>query len=282
MKTIIVPVDFSKCSIEALKFASLTAQKSNAKIHLLHIIQMQNYYFMGTDPLSVPPVNVNDKYYDNLNKEVTKTLEKLQKASYLENVFAVSKIETTHNIYEGILSYARKAGADIIIMGTYGSNSLKEILIGSNAERVVRFSDIPVLVVPKKIDKLKKIVFASDFSKESYLVFPEVRKFAELFGAEICLLKVNTHHQFTRIRDNMDLLRAFNKKFKSDYKIAIYDDYKKEEGIINYADEVDADLIAIGTHGKKGPARFFKEDISGSMVGLTYKPVLAVNFSRRK
>lgn len=284
MNKIVVPVDFSKCSVDALKFAPSVARKVNGRIHLINIIQRSHVFLPGSDPPVVPPVtdSFEYKFYENLKKEVAGKFEKLMKAQYLKNIEVDFKIVISFNVYETICEYAELKKAAIIIMGSRGLNGIREILIGSNAQRVAAFSKVSVLVTPYNIVKLKTIVFASDFSEESYNVFPSVRKFAGLFDAEIHLLKVNTHNDFRRTSDNAKTIKAFMKKFRKDYKVSIYDSYSKEDGILQYAEDVNADVIAIGHHGRTGISRFFRGDISGGITRLTARPVLLINFQNPK
>jgi hypothetical protein len=170
------------------------------------------------------------------------------------------------------------------VIGSKGASGLKTILLGSTAERVVRFSEKPVLVIPEKPKRQKRgpIVLASDFLEEAYGIFLFVRSFAKILGADIHLLKINTVEQFNSSRDNLKIMDDFNRYFKTKYNCIIYDDFMKEEGIIHYSNEVDAELIALGTHGKKGLMRFFRSDISGGMVRLSQKPILVVNIKKYK
>ena len=73
----------------------------------------------------------------------------------------------------------------------------------------------------------------------------------------------------------------FAKKNGGKFKISLFNDYMKEEGILNYSREVKADLIAIGTHGKKGLRRFFSEDVSEGIVRLSQIPILVVNLKKK-
>ncbi len=283
MNKIIVPIDFSKCSVDALKFAAVIAKKVNGKIHMINVIQRSHVFIPGSDPPVIPTVtqNFEYKFYENLKKEVTEKFLKLQKALYLKNIEVDFKIVISFNVYEAICEYAKAKKAALIIIGSRGLNGIKEILIGSNAQRVAAFSKVSVLVTPYSIEKIKTIVFASDFSEESYDVFPAVKKFANLFEAEIHLLKVNTHNDFRITSDNMELIKAFMKKFGKEYKVSIYDSNSKEDGILKYSESVKADVIAIGHHGRTGISRFFRGDISGGITRLTTRPVLLINFQKK-
>jgi K+-sensing histidine kinase KdpD len=112
--------------------------------------------------------------------------------------------------------------------------------------------------------------------------FPFVKVFATVLRADIHLLKINTIEQFMSTGENKKLFDDFNRHFHTKYKSVIYDDYMKEEGILNYSEEANASMIAIGTHGKKGLARFFASDVSGGMVRLSHKPILIVNLKKFK
>ncbi len=285
MKTILVPTDFSECSMFALRYAASLARKTKSVLYILNVIEKSDYYYAG-DPMIAPPVDLLliDEYVKTMKKISTEKLHKLMNEKFLLRLNIKQQILTGKRVYYEIINYSNKIKADIIIMGTKGSSGIKGIFFGSNAERTVRFSERPVLVINKEIinTSLKTIVFASDFTKEANVIFPIIKNFAEIYDADIHLLKVNIAEQFRTTRDNLRLMNGFNEKFKSNNKIVIYDDYMKEEGILNYADDVNADLIAIGTHGKNGLARFFKSDVSEDMVRLTHRPILVVNFSELK
>ena len=87
-----------------------------------------------------------------------------------------------HKAFEGVIEESEKLEVDLIVMGSQGATGLKEMLVGSNTEKVVRLSNIPVLVIKEDIDEfdIKDIVFASDFSDESKKTFPKVLEFRDL------------------------------------------------------------------------------------------------------
>jgi nucleotide-binding universal stress UspA family protein len=269
----------------ALEYAASLARKTRAELHILNIVETSDYFYTG-DTLVAPPVSVVmfTEYIESMKKLSRGKLNRLISEKFLSRVNIKPQLLTGRRIYYEIINYSNKIKADIIIMGTKGSSGIKGILFGSNAERTVRFSERPVMVINNEVknQNFKTIVFASDFTKEAGLIFPIINNFAKIYNADIHFLKVNVAEQFRTTKDDVLLMQNFNKRFKSNNKITIYNDYMKEEGILNYADEIKADLIAIGTHGKNGLARFFKSDVSEDMVRLTHKPILVVNFSELK
>lgn len=285
MKKILVPTDFSEPSLYGLDAAAEIARKTGAVMHIFNACEVTNYYYTADPVVISPPASIMlEGINENLKKNAEKKLTVITKRSTLKGVKTVTACEVTSNVHNSINTYADSIKADIIIMGSHGEGNLKDIILGSTAERVVRFSLRPVLVIPVKPSKgiFKNIVFASDFAAEAYGIFPLVKEFAKLNSAKVHLLKINTMDQFSRTIDDRKKLNDFNKKFGGKYITALYSDYMKEEGILNYAREVKADLIAIGTHGKKGLRRFFSEDVSEGIVRLSHIPILIANLKKFK
>lgn len=285
MKTILVPTDFSIHSVHGLEFAAKIAKKNKSKLHLYNVAQTTNYYYPGDSIGIAPPAAImTEGINENLKSAALSRLGQLSKRKFLKGLDVTTGCDAAANIHYTIIEYAEDIGADLIVMGSKGSSDIKSILLGSTAERVVRFSPRPVVVIPGKFMKPvpEIFVFASDFNEEAYDIFPVVRKFAKIFRAEIRLLKVNTMDQFNRTGDNMERMKKFSRKFGGNYEFAVYDDYMKEEGILNFARDSKADLIAIGTHGKKGLRRFFSEDVSEGIVRLSTIPIMIVNLKKFK
>lgn len=283
MKKILVPTDFSEPSFFGIDTAATIARKTMAELHLFNAAEVSNYYYANDPILLSPPASIMiEGINENLKKSSLAKLNNLKKRKSLNGIKVFVHFDITSNIHNSIIAYADNIKADMIVMGSHGSGNLKEIILGSTAERVVRFSKRPVIVIPIKPSKVvfKTIVFASDFLSEAYIIFPFIREMAKLFKSKIHLLKVNTMDQFSRTIDDRRNLEDFGKKNGGKFTTALYNDYTKEEGILNYSQEVKADLIAIGTHGKKGLGRFFSEDVSGGIVRLSNIPILVVNLKK--
>lgn len=285
MKKILVPTDFSEPSFFGLDSAANIARNSGAEIYIFNVCEVSNYYFTSEPTgFNHPSLIMLEGLNESLEKSASVKMNNLLKRPSLKGLKVNTAVELNSNIHKSITSYSEKIKADIIVIGSNGAGNLKEIILGSTAERVVRFAEIPVIVIPGKSVKgsFKKIVFASDFSKEAYGIFPFIRKFAAINKAEIHLLKINTIDQFSKTIDDKEKIHTFSKKFGGKFITALYNDFMKEEGILNYSREVKADLIAIGTHGKKGLRRFFTEDVSEGIVRLSQIPMLIVNLKEFK
>ena len=98
---------------------------------------------------------------------------------------------------------------------------------------------------------------------------------ADLFGAKLELLYVNTANNFLTTKEIQQKKDAFlNKSKVSGISFNIYDDHKVEWGILNYAKSHHSDVIAMGTHGRKGLAHFFNGSISEDLVNHAHRPVI--------
>ena len=196
MKRILVPVDFSARSINGLHLAAEIAKRSKAKLTLLHVM-VDPYIFLSAPNSYLTPVTesaVQLNYLNNLEKSSNETLKKLAKKPFLKAVNPRLATVTGGSIYREILNYAEEKKHDMIVMGTNGAKSFGQIFLGTNAERILRFTSIPVLVVGQKIKSpvIRNIVFASKFNESARQVFPYVYKFAKLFKSKIYLLRINT------------------------------------------------------------------------------------------
>ncbi|HEY8370802.1 MAG TPA: universal stress protein [Thermodesulfobacteriota bacterium] len=143
---ILVPVDFSPPSERAAEFARSLAVPLGSRMRLLHVVQG-----------SAPPLGLRPAVYDALLeardrvlKEAEQALETLagrlaagDGAPSVEHVV----IETAESVGDAIVDEARKAGADLIVIGTHGRRGVERVLLGSVAERVVRRADCPVVTV---------------------------------------------------------------------------------------------------------------------------------------
>jgi nucleotide-binding universal stress UspA family protein len=140
IRKILVPVDFSEPSREALRFACDLARRYEAQVTLLHAYQLPGYAF-PEGYLVAGPASVND-----LLGLVDKALAEARREAEAEGV----KVETRAVMgvaFAEIVRAAREGGFDLVVMGTHGRTGLKHALLGSVAEKVVRKAPCPVLTV---------------------------------------------------------------------------------------------------------------------------------------
>lgn len=270
MKKILVPTDFSDQAEYALKVAAQIAKNNNSEIVLLHMLELSHEGNDGAVSGNDIPEIIFFK-----NQAMAK-FENLMNADYLDGL-TVSEVTRFGKVYEGINGVAKKENADFIVMGSHGASGFHEMFIGSNAEKVVRSSEIPVLVIKNEMQQFKadNFVFASDFSDEIKKPFKQLLEVASFFNSHLHLVMINTPNSFkpTLIAENImaDFMRDVN---YSKYSLHIYNDVNVEKGILNFANRVKADLIGMCTHGRTGFAHFFNGSISEDLVNHAIRPVV--------
>lgn len=274
MKKILVPIDFSKKSEFASKMAARIAKKSDSTIYLLHLIELPTGVVdMGAGSnFSIPESML---YLRKVKERILAFKKKIFKNSI--NVHYAIKLQTP---YEGILKYADKIDVDLIVMGSKGHSNFEEIVIGSNTEKVVRSSKVPVIVVKKdnKKFRLKNLVFASSFkNKNQKEVFRKFLDFANHFKSTIHLLKVNTPSNFESTTMATRKINRFIKEFDlPKYSLNIYSDTSIEKGVLNFSRDLDADLIALGTSGRSGISHLFSASVTKNLSKKVLKPILTI------
>jgi nucleotide-binding universal stress UspA family protein len=270
MNRILVPTDFSEQAENALKVAAMLARKFDAEIYLLHMMEI---------PMQqIDPINAHSDVPEALffMRLAHKKFEDLMESDYLQDitVYETVKADITFNeIKEACNEY----DIDMIVMGSHGTSGLMEMFVGSNAEKVVRTSEVPVLVIKNehKSFNINHFVFASDFKNDNRETYKQAVKLAEGFGAKIHLLMVNTANKFITSYEAQSRINDFISGQSFDnYTINIHNDVTIEQGILNFSKDIDADLIGISTHGRQGIAHFLNGSISEDLVNHAKRPVI--------
>ena len=272
MKRILVPTDFSVQAENALKVAAQLAKKFNGEIYLLHMLEL---------PLQlVDPVNGSGT--QNLPealffmKLAKKRFIELIEQPFLKGIKVYDTVEF-HQAFEGILEVSQEHNCDLIVMGSHGASGFKEVFIGSNTEKVVRNSNIPVLVIKNEYEQfnIDKFVFATDCDLENKHTLNKAIKFAGKIDAELHLVYVNTANNFKTTLEAEACMKDFIEgENLAKHKIHIYNDDSVEQGVLNFARSLNAGLIGISTHGRKGLAHFFNGSISEDLVNHANRPVI--------
>lgn len=269
MKTIIVPVDFSEQSEYALKVATSIAIEKNSEIIALHMLELSEAMISSSEG-----VHVNQAVF--FIKLAEKQFETFLDKPYLKNV-KVTPIIKHYKVFSEVNDIAEKHNANLIVMGSHGTDGLKEIFIGSNAEKMVRNANIPVLVIKEDLPdfKIQNIVFACSFKEENIMAYEKAAAFAKSLSAKLELVYINTPgDNFLSTEDAYKRITKFLDKTKLGQVVEIYNDYTVERGILNYSDNMNADLIAIPTHGRRGLSHFFMGSIGEDIANHSKIPVV--------
>ena len=272
MKRILVPIDFSVEAEGAARVAARIAKKTGSEIYLLHMLELP---VNTIDPTEMSTI-ISEPQAIYFMKLAHEKFEKFKKLPFFDGLKIIESVQF-HYAFRGIIKETEKYDVDLIVMGSQGASGLQEMFIGSNTEKVVRRSKVPVLVIKHGSDdfEVNKIVFASDFSKECKKTFQKVIDFTNLFGAELHLLYVNTIHNFNTTRAIDQKIDKFISGFKiNNFTKNIYNDISIENGILSFSREIDADLIALNTHGRSGLSQLFNGSIGQELTNHALRPVI--------
>ncbi len=275
MKTILVPTDFSEHALYALRVAASIAKKTNAQIELVHAYDItsstfsENFYY--------------EKFYDQLKKEAEERLNKLVDMDILKGI-EVSKHVITNMLIGRLVIHNKYKDADLVVIGSHGTSGHSEIFIGSNTEKVVRLAISPVLTIKNEHTDfdIKEMVFASNFYEESYTDFKKIKDFADLYKANIHLLKVITPKNFEPTPVSKKLVEDFAEHFNlTDCSLNVYNATSIIKGITDFSDEINADLIAIETHGRTGFAHLINGSLAEDVANHIDRPVLSIKMEEK-
>lgn len=283
MHTILVPYDFSEQAEYAFQFAQQLAAKTMGTLKLVHIVETpttQSFSTMGEMNLDSAPLN--QVYMIELVEKRKKQLQEIEELHQNKPYRFKSRL-AFGNPYAGISKEIAEIKADLVIMGSKGSSGLEELLIGSNTEKVVRHAKCPVITVkrPVNVDDIKKIIFASDFSEVNGEVIFRIKALQELLGAELSLVKINTPSFFETSKDSQQKIDQFvTQHGLSNTQAVIYNSTSEEEGIIEYAEEINADMIAMATHGRTGFMHLLSGSIAEDVVNHAKRPVWTMKITK--
>lgn len=144
IKNILLPTDLSSTSLSAAEYAFELANQYKAKIHLLHVLEK-------TPPiLAIRSLDLSqDKILKSIEEEGRKSLESVLKKIQKDNTkgIEIKSVLKKGLDYEEIVKYSKDEKIDVIIIATHGRTGLLHTLVGSVAEKVIRYAKCPILVI---------------------------------------------------------------------------------------------------------------------------------------
>lgn len=279
---ILVPTDFSEQSNIALEQSYNLAREYNAEITLLYVIE---------DGGMLAKLFSSEQHEDH-RKNVQYQLDLLAAAVEKKSKITVNTLIAKGVIYEKIAEVAELINATMIIMGTNGGEGLKKRFIGSNALRVARESKIPVITIRGKHHRngCKNIVLPLDLTKQTREKVSKAIELSRLFnGAAVRVVSVLfTTDEFlvNRLTRQLGQVKAFLEKEGVDCTAEIIKSIKSNEtlaqNILEYATQVDGDLIMIMTQQEVDFTKYFIGSAAQEIIHHSTIPVMSITPIERK
>lgn len=273
MKKILIPTNLTVLGDFAYGIAQKIAHQTGATIEALYVaVTHGNAVF-----------DMNGKLSEHQDFDVSDLRTEMEEAEKRLKEWTTDKPDITKNIVtagplvQTITTQAEKDEVDLIIMGTEGSFGLKELTIGSVAEKVVRLSPVPVLTL--KCDRedlsIQNILLVSDFASAEPINLDLVKSVQKAFHSRLHLLKINTKADFMSERAIQALMENFAENNQlENFEYHTYSDKSIEEGIRHYCEDHQIDFVAMTTHGRKGINRLLHHSIAEGVVNHVFLPVL--------
>lgn len=248
MKKILVPTDFSKFADFAAELATSLAKTMEAEVHFVHLMDIP------IDWIKLIEAD-QKKMYPDITSKVKAANSKLDAlVQRVEKAGLKAKCLIQYNSdYKFIAQYTKTFQCDFIVMGSHGASGFTEWFVGSNTQKVVRRSDVPVIVVKNDLKpyKFDELVFVSEFDREHVKPFKWMLDFAKILGAKVHLLFINIPANFTETQ----ILDKKMKPFIAEggeliLKSTVYNCYDFEKGLSEIVIR-ENQLVAMATHGDK-------------------------------
>ena len=274
MKNILVPTDFSNEAGFALDFAVQLASKTNGKVHVLNVVEIP--INAAADPMGAPIIQDWGSDFTKSIKESNQ--EKLDGIlGKYQNIDGIVEIGI---MLDSTLEFIEGNDIDLVVMGTKGATGLKEIFVGSNAEKVVRYAHCPVITLAyaANVEAIEEIVFGLDLGGNKKKVIAQLKKLQKALDLTIHFVHINTPHVILNQDETITKMREFalENEFE-DYTVNVRRNTMPDTGIIEFAKEMSADMIAMASNRRKGLAHFFKGSLAEDIVNHSPMPVWTIS-----
>ncbi|WP_137287164.1 universal stress protein [Halorussus salinisoli] len=287
--TILVPTDGSEHAERAAEHALHLSRAFDATVHVINVVDVQSEGGLFSAG------GVDEEFVGQLEDRARETIAELDTLTDSSDDVRTAVVKGKPS--EGILEYADDNDVDLVLMGTHGRTGLNRFVTGSVAERVVRLSDVPVFTVratERSVvgDGYDPILIPTDGSDCATAAVDHGIAIARKYGATVHAVNVvdiRSVATASEVGPEADLLQQLEERGE-DATEAVAERAREAgldattavrkavpaRGLLDYADDNDADLIAMGTHGRSGLDRHFLGSTTAKVVRAAEIPVLSV------
>ncbi len=290
LKKILFTTDFSPCAQRALNHAMFLAESFQSELHMLHVIQTHRHDMV--EPMA--QVANAEEIYNQLKNNAAGRLQDMIDGK-ANGIPVHYEVLCGISIVELIIEYISINDIDVVIIGTHGRQGINRFIMGSVAEKIVRLAPCSVLTVRcEEVSELRRIVVPIDFSVFSHKALRVAVEAAWKYNSELHILHIIERHSFPSIynegvRRGKDWLHDVKARIQEEVEellkklgaegvktsLHISEGHPSRE-IITYAQENNADLIIVATHGLRGINYLLMGSVSEKVVRHSQCPVLTV------
>ena len=277
MKKILIPTDFSECASKAVSCALKLSETNDLEIHFMHIAQV---------PVDWQSHQDSAKLYPEVSKAINSHHVQLGKLVDMAEHLGINarKFLLFNKNYKAIIDHIGEHEIDFVVMGSSGATGLKGLLLGSNTQKIVRLSPVPVLVIKDDIFdpfKLDHMVFVSDFREEVINQFKSYVEFVQSLNAKISLLFINTPENFTDSLTTKLVMGNYAMHAPGAVKNThVFNCYNFMDGLEAFCQQNNVDAIGMITHGGGSGIHLFNSSLTEKVVNQAKIPVLTMHFDK--
>ncbi|MDP4290005.1 MAG: universal stress protein [Bacteroidota bacterium] len=272
MKSFLVAIDFSNCSVNALMHAAQLAHLTNARIEMIWVNNPAKTKVSIEDYTSTELI-------DEINDQFKQLANKLQDKYIGLNVDYLIR---EGKVYKEVKQQALESSSQLIVAGTHGKTGLEKFWIGSNVYRIVSTAPCPVLTVRTGVnvnDRIDTIVMPIDSTMETREKVTITGEIAQAIHAKVVVLKLYSKNMI-EVRDSVDIYAEQVVDYLREEGVEVDLDVERAanltETTIDYAKRTNANLIVIMTEQEKKVTNFLIGNYAHQMINTSPLPVISV------
>lgn len=268
---ILVPIDFSTCSLDALESAIGIAKKIGGKIDILHSLDR------GVFDQGIHSMLHFKEVRELRSHKLEEVILKYEKEDVINKYFLYE-----NKFVSDIIEHTAESEYDLIVMGTHGISGKEEWFMGSNTQKVIRRLQKKHLIFknPHKDFELNEVVFVTNLDREDLHAFKNFVQFVDLFDVKkIYVLKINLESFITaKLDENERIIDEFRATLKShNHSFEFYSDYSVDIGLRRFIQNKKVDLIGISHLNRNPIKRIFLGSTVEMIVNHSEVPVLTID-----
>ncbi|HNP19816.1 MAG TPA: universal stress protein [Fulvivirga sp.] len=270
--TILVPTDFSECSINAIKYAANLARKiSNTNLLIAHAYSLPITY--GEAGLYSPVVKITDQ----MEEEIKMQFEKMERQVPELNEVSFQTVSFAGFVTEMVESLCPNNEIDMIVMGTKGASGIDEVLLGTNTNSVVRSINIPTIVIPENAHykAIRNIALASDYKPIDGKVLDPLKKLIKITKGDLHIIHIGDKDGISSTEATVaKKFVQFFKNIPHHFHYIVNEDV--ETGLNEYIIRKQIDLLALIPRKHKFFDMIFGKSESRRIIFHTKTPVITL------
>ncbi|MDD4575484.1 MAG: universal stress protein [Bacteroidales bacterium] len=279
---ILVPIDFSKKSLLAFEQAKHLAKTSKSDIMLLNVIQPDNKTFSFVQNIfsDVERASMNQRIEDGIREQLNQLIKKNSTSD-----IDIKAMVVTGKVYDQIIEVSKSLNCNYIVIGVNDADKENDShVLGSNASRVVRTSEIPVITVNNTIVKeIKTVILPLDLTKETQQKVAKAIQFAKLTNAKIKIvtaLLTDDPSIVSVLQHQMGFVEKFIKEnygnVSADFVFGNHDDDTLSGLVLKFSEENNGDIIVVMTQQETKLMKLFMGTTALDIIYNSHVPVFSV------